>query len=149
MLRDEEDLQLLAELAGVLDQTVSDAGLSAGAYLILRELVADPEPHPVTGLAERLGAEPEELTNLCSRLIDLRMAEARPNGIAVTERGVERAAKIEADANEAMREYVMSRPHTATVYGLVASMQSGRFTVEDLLGFLAEGPTTEDEAGGA
>jgi hypothetical protein len=43
----------------------------------------------------------------------------------------------------------MSRPHTATVYGLVASMQSGRFTVEDLLGFLAEGPTTEDEGGGA
>ena len=49
MLRDEEDLQLLAELAGVLDQTVSDAGLSAGAYLILRELVASPGPHPVTG----------------------------------------------------------------------------------------------------
>jgi len=31
------------------------------------------------------------------------------------------------------------------VYGLVASMQSGRFTVEDLLAFLAEGPTTDDE----
>jgi len=29
------------------------------------------------------------------------------------------------------------------VYGLVGSMQSGRFTVEDLLEFLAEGPTEE------
>lgn len=144
MLRDEEDLQLLAELAGVLDATVSDAGLSAGSYLILRDLVANPGPQPVTGLAERLGADPEELTNLCSRLIDLRMAEARPNGIAVTERGVERAATIEADANAAMRDYVVNRPHTATVYGLVAAMQSGRFTVEDLLEFLAEGPTTDD-----
>jgi hypothetical protein len=48
-----------------------------------------------------------------------------------------------------MREYVMNRPHTATVYGLVASMQSGRFTVEDLLAFLAEGPTTEDGEAGA
>jgi hypothetical protein len=147
MLRDEEDLQLLAELAGVLDATVSDAGLSAGSYLILRDLVANPGPQPVTGLAERLGAAPEELTNLCARLIDLRMAEAKPNGIAVTERGLERAAKIESDANEAMRDYVVNRPHTATVYGLVAAMQSGRFTVEDLLTFLAEGPTTEDEDG--
>jgi DNA-binding MarR family transcriptional regulator len=145
MLRDEEDLQLLAELAGVLDATVSDAGLSAGSYLILRDLVANPGPQPVTALAERLEADPGELANLCSRLIDLRMAEAKPNGIAVTERGVERAARIEADANEAMRDYVMNRPHTATVYGLVAAMQSGRFTVEDLLGFLAEGPTTDDE----
>jgi hypothetical protein len=145
VLRDEADLQLLAELAGVLDETVTGAGRSAGSYLILRELVANPGPHPVTALAERLGAEPEELTNLCARLIDLRMAEAKPNGIAVTERGVERAGAIEDDANRAMREYVMARPHTATVYGLVASMQSGRFTVEDLLGFLAEGPTTGEE----
>ena len=148
MLRDEEDLQLLAELAGVLDQTVSDAGLSAGSYLILRELVATPGSHAVTALAETLGADPGELTGLCSRLIDLRMAEARPDGMAATERGVERAAKIESDANEAMRAYVMDRPHTATVYGLVASMQAGRFTVEDLLGFLAEGPTADDEEAG-
>ena len=47
-----------------------------------------------------------------------------------------------------MRAYVMERPHTATVYGLVASMQSGRFTVEDLLEFLAEGPDGEDEEDG-
>ena len=58
-----------------------------------------------------------------------------------TDSGRERARALEDGANEAMRAYVMERPHTATVYGLVASMQSGRFTVEDLLEFLAEGPT--------
>ena len=40
----------------------------------------------------------------------------------------------------------MERPHTATVYGLVAAMQSGRFTVEDLLRFIAEGPSAGEEA---
>jgi hypothetical protein len=40
---------------------------------------------------------------------------------------------------------VVDRPHTATVYGLVAAMQGGRFTVEDLLAFLAQGPTADDE----
>ena len=44
-----------------------------------------------------------------------------------------------------MRAYVMERPHTATVYGLVAAMQSGRFTVEDLLRFIAEGPSDADD----
>ncbi|MGD9571715.1 MAG: hypothetical protein AB7V62_07535 [Thermoleophilia bacterium] len=145
MLRDEEDLQLLAELAGVLDQTVTAAGLSAGSYLVLRELVATPGPNAVTALAERLNATPDEVAPLCSRLIDLRMAAVTGSGIEITENGLGKAATIERDANEAMRAYVMDRPHTATVYGLVASMQSGRFTVEDLLEFLAEGPTTEDE----
>ena len=55
---DEDDLQLLAELAGVLDQTVTDAGLSQGPYLVLRELVAHPGPNQVTDLAARLGGEP-------------------------------------------------------------------------------------------
>ncbi len=145
MLRDEEDLQLLAELAGVLDQTVSSAGLSAGSYLVLRELVAHPGPNPVTSIAERLDADPEEVAPLCSRLIDLRMASVAGSGVEITENGLGKAATIERDANEAMRAYVVDRPHTATVYGLVASMQAGRFTVEDLLEFLAEGPTTEDE----
>jgi len=145
VLRDEEDLQLLAELAGVLDETVGAAGLSPGSYLILRELVANPGPNPVTDLAGRLGAEPDEVAPLCSRLVDLRMAEVRGSGLEVTDTGLGKAARIETDANEAMRAYVMERPHTATVYGLVASMQSGRFTVEDLLEFLAEGPTAPDE----
>jgi hypothetical protein len=39
---------------------------------------------------------------------------------------------------------VLERPHSATIYGLVASMQAGRFTVEDLIAFLLEGDD-EDE----
>lgn len=145
MLRDEDDLQLLAELAGVLDQTVAAAGLSSGSYLVLRDLVAHPGPNAVTDLAARLEAPPDEVAPMCQRLVLLRMAAMRPNGVEATETGLEKAAAIESNANEAMREYVVDRPHTATVYGLVASMQAGRFTVEDLLEFLAEGPTTDDE----
>ena len=145
MLRDEDDLQLLAELAGVLDQTVSAAGLSPGSYLVLRELVANPGPNPVTELAARLGADADEVAPLCSRLVDLRMAAVRGSGLEATDDGLGRAARLESDANAAMRAYVVDRPHTATVYGLVASMQAGRFTVEDLLAFLSEGPTTSDE----
>lgn len=145
MYRDEDDLQLLAELAGVLDERVARAGLSSGSYLILRDLVRNPGPQGVVAIAGRLEAHPEQVAPLCSRLIDLRMAEMRPAGLEVTERGTEQAAAIEADANASMREYVLERPHTATVYGLVASMQAGRFTVEDLLEMLAEGPSTEGE----
>ncbi len=36
--------------------------------------------------------------------------------------------------------------HTATVYGLVASMQSGRFTVTDLMEFLMESAEEDNEA---
>lgn len=145
MLRSEDDLQLLAELAGVLDETVTAAGLSAGSYLVLRELVAHPGPNAVTELAGRLGADPDEIASLCSRLIDLHLAEVRGSGVEVTDGGLGRAARLEQDANEAMRAYVVERPHTATVYGLVAAMQSGRFTVEDLLTFLSEGPTADDD----
>ncbi|WP_217912960.1 hypothetical protein [Miltoncostaea marina] len=145
MYRSDDDIQLLTELAGVLDQTVGAAGLSSGSYLILRDLVAHPGPNAVADLSERLGAEPDELAPLCQRLVLLRMAAMRPNGIEVTETGVGKAATIEHDANEAMRAYVTERPHTATVYGLVAAMQSGRFTVEDLLEFLAQGPSDADE----
>ena len=144
MLRDEDDLQLLAELGGVLDQTVGAAGLTSGSYLVLRDLVAHPGPNPVTELAARLEADPDEVAPLCSRLVDLHLARVQGSGVEATETGVDRAAALEENANEAMRDYVMERPHTATVYGLVASMQSGRFTVEDLLRFLAEG-ATEDE----
>lgn len=144
MLRDEDDLQLLAELGGVLDQTVATAGLTSGSYLVLRELVARPGPNPVTELAAHLDADPEEVAPLCTRLVDLHLARVQGSGVEVTQTGVERAASLEQKANEAMRAYVVERPHTATVYGLVASMQSGRFTVEDLLRFLAEGPSEED-----
>lgn len=145
MYRDEEDLQLLAELAGVLDQTVSEAGLSSGPYLVLRELIAHPGANAVTDLATRLSASPDEVAEMCGRLVGAGLAEARPNGVEATAAGAERAATLEERANEAMRAYVMERPHTATVYGLVASMQSGRFTVEDLLAFLAEGSGDAEE----
>lgn len=144
MLRDEDDLQLLAELGGVLDQTVTAAGLSSGSYLVLRELVGTPGPHPVTELAEGFGADPGQIAEVCKRLVSAGFATTRGSGVAVTDAGREAAAVIETEANEAMRAYVVERPHTATVYGLVASMQSGRFTVEDLLAFLAEGPTEDD-----
>lgn len=145
MYRDEDDLQLLAELAGVLDETVTAAGLSAGSYLVLRELLASPGPNPVTELAARLSAGPDEVADLCGRLVEGDWASARPNGVEVSESGRERAGELEERANQAMRDYVVERPHTATVYGLVASMQSGRFTVEDLLAFLAEGPDDDAE----
>lgn len=145
MYRSEDDLQLLAELAGVLDEVVTSAGLSPGSYLVLRELVAHPGPNPVTEIAARLDADPDEVAPLCSRLVDLHMAAVRGSGVEVTDAGLGRAARLEADANEAMRAYVVDRPHTATVYGLVAAMQSGRFTVEDLLEFLAEGPSAGAE----
>lgn len=145
MLRDEDDLQLLAELGGVLDQTVNAAGLTSGSYLVLRELAAAAGPTPVTALAEHLGADPDEIAALCGRLVQAGLAVTRGSGVEVTGEGLALAEALESEANENMRAYVLERPHTATVYGLVASMQSGRFTVEDLLAFLAEGPTGDDE----
>ncbi len=148
MYRDEDDLALLAELAGVLDQTVAQAGLSSGSYLILRELVAVQEPQPVTALAQRLEATPDEVAELGRRLVHDGWAEVSGAGLKATEGGREGAAELEDRANTAIREYVLARPHTATVYGLVAAMQTGRFTVQDLLDFLAEGPDGEDEEDG-
>lgn len=145
MYRDEDDLRLMAELAGVLDQTVAAGGLSAGSYLVLRELVAEPGPVAVTEVARRLSASPDEVAGLCGRLVEADLAAARPAGVEASEGGRRAASSIEEDANAAMLAYVLERPHTATVYGLVASMQAGRFTVRDLLEFIAEGPTAEDE----
>jgi DNA-binding MarR family transcriptional regulator len=146
MYRDDDDLQLLAELAGVLDQTVTAAGLSPGSYLVLRELIARPGARAVTDLAGRLAADPDEVAALCRRLVDGGLADVRPDGVEASETGRRRGAHLEEEANAAMKAYVMERPHTATVYGLVASMQAGRFTVEDLLEFLAEGPSGAGEA---
>jgi DNA-binding MarR family transcriptional regulator len=145
MYRSDEDLELLAELAGVLDQTVNARGLSAGGYLVLRELARDPATRPVTGLAQTLSAAPDEVADLAGRLVADGLAETRPDGVCASDTGRTRAEELETEANEAMRAYVMQRPHTATVYGLVASMQSGRFTVEDLLEFIAEGADTDDD----
>ena len=145
MYRDEADLELLAELAGVLDTTISEAGLSAATYLVLRELTASEGPHEITALAERMSAQPDEVADAAGRLVSAGLAETRPNGLLASQEGETRAEEIERAANEAMRAYVLERPHTATVYGLVAAMQSGRFTVEDLIQFLAEGPDDADQ----
>ncbi len=143
MYRTEDDLALLAELAGVLDQTVTDAGLSSGTYLVLRRLAGSDGPAAVTALAEHLSADAQEVADMAGRLSGAGLAEVPGGGLRATDAGRALAAEIEVNANQAMRDYVLERPHTATVYGLVASMQSGRFTVEDLLEFLAEGPTEE------
>lgn len=145
MYRDEADLELLAELAGVLDTTVSEAGLSAATYLLLRELTANEGPHEITALAARMSAHPDEVADAAGRLVSAGLAETRPNGLVATRKGRARAEAVESSANEAMRAHVLERSHSATVYGLVAAMQSGRFTVEDLIEFLAEGPDGNEE----
>jgi hypothetical protein len=136
--RDDDDIQLLTELAGVLDQTVSDAGLSPGAYLILRRLVEADGPLGISTLAGALKADPGEVADAMGPLVASGCATMGGAGVTSTEAGRALAAEVETDANEAMRAYMMNRPHTATVYGLVASMQSGRFRVEDLLEFIEE-----------
>ncbi len=143
MLRSEDDLTLLAELAGVLDQTVTDAGLSSGTYLVLRQLARTDGPSTVTAIAEHLAADAQEVADMAGRLTGAGLAEVPGGGLRATDTGRALVTEIEATANQAMLDYVLERPHTATVYGLVASMQSGRFTLEDLLEFLAEGPTEE------
>ena len=143
MLRSEDDLALLAELAGVLDQTVTDAGLTSGTYLVLRRLACADGPSAVTVLAEHLAADAQEVADMAGRLTAAGLAEVPGGGLRATHTGRALVDEIEGTANQAMRDYVLERPHTATVYGLVASMQSGRFTVEYLLEFLAEGPSEE------
>ena len=138
MYRDEGDLQLLTELAGVLDEAVSRAGLGPGAYLLLRRIVAENGPHAISTLARDLKADAGEVADAMGPLVAAGCAKMNGAGISATEAGRELAAEVETDANDSMRAYVMERPHTATVYGLVASMQSGRFRVEDLLEFLEE-----------
>ena len=148
MYRSDDDIALLTELAGILDQTVAAGGLSAGGYLLLRELVraGDARPVAITALPEHFGAEGDEVADLVTRLVQDDLAVTRPNGVSATELGCARVAALEQDANTAILAYVMERPHTATVYGLVASMQAGRFTVEDLIAFIAEGPTEPEGA---
>lgn len=136
MYRDEDDLQLLAEVAGVLDQVVMDAGLSSGSYLLLRALAAEPDGESITTLAERFGAEPDEIVAAAKSLSTAGLVDVEGAGVVATGVGRQAVQEIDARGNEAIREYVLDRPHSATVYGLVASMQAGRFTVEDLVDFL-------------
>jgi len=137
MYRDEGDLELMAELAGVLDEVVTAEGLSAGSYLVLRALARE-SPQGVTSLAARLRADPDEVAELSGRLVQAGLVDVGGGGLGVNDPGRELLESVEARANESMRTYVLERPHTATVYGLMAAMQAGRFTVEDLIAFLEE-----------
>ncbi len=147
MYRSEDDIALLTELLGVLDQSVAANGLSAGTYLVLRVLARSggDGPAAVTTLAAALEADGSEVAEMLRRLSDDGLADVRPNGVSVTGDGIARLARTEDDANDAIRAHVLERPHSATVYGLVASMQAGRFTVDDLLEFVAEGPGPGDD----
>jgi hypothetical protein len=136
MYRDEDDLQLLAEVAGVLDQVVMDAGLSSGAYLLLRSLAADPDGASLTDLAQRFRAEPDEIASAAKSLSTAGLVDVEGMGVVATAVGRQAIDEIDSRGNAAIREYVLDRPHSATIYGLVASMQAGRFTVEDLIEFL-------------
>jgi hypothetical protein len=144
MYRDEDDLQLLAEVAGVLDQVVMDAGLSSGSYLLLRALAREPDGKPMTALAEEFQAGPEEIAAAAKALSVAGLVDVEGAGVVATAVGRQAVEEIDAKGNLAIREYVLERPHSATVYGLMASMQAGRFTVEDLIDFLME-PADDDE----
>jgi len=143
--RDEDDLQLLAEVAGVLDQVVMDAGLSSGAYLLLRSLAAEPDGISLTDLAQRFRAEPDEIASAAKSLSTAGLVDVEGVGVIATAVGRQAIEEIDSLGNDAIREYVLDRPHSATIYGLVASMQAGRFTVEDLIEFLLEDDEDEDE----
>ncbi len=146
MLRDEDDLQLLAEVAGVLDQVVLGTGLSPGSYLLLRELVANPDGRTITQLAESFEAKPDDVVSAAHALSTAGLSAVEGTGVVATGVGRQLAEKIETDGNAAIRDYVLGGEHTATVYGLVASMQSGRFTVTDLMEFLMESADEDNEA---
>jgi len=148
MRRDEEDLQLLAEVAGVLDQVVMDAGLSSGSYLLLRALAADQDGASITDLAGRFGAEPDEVVTAAKALSAAGLADVEGTGVVATAVGRRAIEEIDSRGNESIRAYVLDRPHSATVYGLVASMQAGRFTVEDLIEFLLAPDDDADDPGG-
>ena len=146
MYRDEDDLQLLAEVAGVLDQVVMEAGLSSGSYLLLRSLAAEDDGKSLTALAQEFQADPDEIATAAKSLSTAGLVDVEGVGVVSTAVGRQALEEINARGNEAIRDYVLDRPHSATVYGLVASMQSGRFTVEDLVEFLlAEDDQDEDD----
>ena len=142
MYRSEDDIALLTELLGVLDGSVAAGGLSAGTFLVLRALRGwgGEGPASVTALAEVLDADGTEVAEMLRRLAEDGLADVRPNGVSITGDGIARLERTTEDENAAIRAHVLDRPHSATVYGLVASMQAGRFTVDDLLEFVSGDP---------
>ncbi len=144
MYRSPDDIALLTELAGVLDETVAEAGLTSGTYLVLREVTAATGPVSVRQLADRLGADADEVAELAGRLAQQEFVAVRATGLESTPVAVARVRDVETRANEAIRAYVMERAHSPTVYGLVAAMQTGRFTVVDLIEFINAGADDDD-----
>lgn len=149
MYRDEDDLQLLAEVAGVLDQVVMDAGLSSGSYLLLRSLASEADGKSLTALAGEFQADPDDIAAAAKSLSTAGLVDVEGAGVVATAVGRQAIEEIDARGNAAIRDYVLERPHSATVYGLVASMQAGRFTVEDLIAFLLEPDEDDEVVGGA
>ncbi len=145
MYRSPDDIALLTELAGVLDRTIDDAGLSSGTYLVLRQLARAGKPMGVSAMAMLLSAEPEEIAEMSRRLAASNYVTVRGQGIEIVPAAARHIEEIDAQAVEAMRTHVLDRAHSPTVYGLVAAMQGGRFTVDDLLDFINEGPDTDEE----
>ncbi len=148
MYRSPDDIALLTELAGVLDETIADAHLTSGMYLILREVVKSDVPVPIGDLAERFEADKDQVAQLCSRLAIDELLVVRGTGMERTPIAIARVNDIEHRANEAMRAFVLDRPHSPTVYGLVAAMQTGRFTVSDLIDFINTGADEDDDSDG-
>ncbi len=112
MLRDEDDLQLLAEVAGVLDQVVLGTGLSPGSYLLLRELVANPDGRTITQLAESFEAAPDDVVSAAHALSTAGLSAVEGTGVVATGVGRQLAEKIETDGNAAIRDYVLGGgPH--------------------------------------
>lgn len=145
MYRSPDDIALLTELAGVLDQTVNEAGLTSGTYLVLRQLARAGKPMGISAMAMVFGAEPEEVADLSRRLADRNYVVVRGQGVEILPSAALHVERVTEQANEAMREYVLDRPHSPTVYGLVAAMQGGRFTVDDLIDFINEDPEDSEE----
>lgn len=145
MYRSPDDIALLTELAGVLDQTIDEAGLSSGTYLVLRQLKKAGKPMGVSAMAMVLEAEPDEVAELTRRLADANWVTIRGQGVEILPSVSKRMDELDAEATEAMRRYVLDRAHSPTVYGLVAAMQGGRFTVDDLIEFINEDPDADDD----
>ena len=87
MYRSDDDLALLAELAGVLDQTVTEHGLSSGTYLVLRQLVRAEGATAITAMAEHLSADSQEVADMAGRLAADGLAEVPGGGLRVTDAG--------------------------------------------------------------
>ncbi len=144
MYRSPDDIALLTELAGVLDQTIGEAGLTSGSYLVLRQLMKAGKPMGISAMAMVLEAEPDEVAEVTRRLAENNLVVVRGQGIEIVGAAARRIQELDDQATEAMRAHVLDRAHSPTVYGLVAAMQGGRFTVDDLIDFLNEGPDDEE-----